>query len=142
MAQGPQTSLWTNSKGWVLWNVEELKGSLCIFPIKKCLQRCWTCLLLREIQGSKEGKADTRTLSLGWPSLWYQSYHLFLEARNAVTEDEAAPVRLTKDHKDAITLTDVDGWDGWVVWKGYIIHFHSNPCKRPTPKVNLEWETD
>jgi hypothetical protein len=29
-----------------------------------------------------------------------------------VTEHEATPVRLTKDHKDAITLTDVDGWDG------------------------------
>ena len=28
-----------------------------------------------------------------------------------MTEDEAAPVRLTKDHKDAIRLTDVDGWD-------------------------------
>ena len=57
--------------------------------MRQCWQWCCTCLLCAEIQGDKEGKAETKTLSLGCPNLWCQSCNLFLEDRNAWIEVDA-----------------------------------------------------
>ena len=75
MGAGPQTSLWTNLRGLEARKTDLLKVSLCIFPLRQCLQ-WFPKLEIESLQLTvllQEERAVQWTLSLGWPSLWCQT---------------------------------------------------------------------